>query len=220
MKQKLLIGSAIFSIFLGGLIPLSLMAWDPANPDDPAAHLAAQEALTFLGPKGGALIIKSSIHTLIGLALDTPHKGLEISGQVEALAKAIEDLGAKVTETEIQIYLSADFLFNFDESDLRPKAEAELGNVASVLKAYPMARVLIEGHTDAKGADIYNLTLSEKRASSIKRWLVEKGGANQQILLIKGWGKSKPIARNSNPDGSDNPKGRQKNRRVEITITR
>ena len=220
MKQELLISSAIFSIFLCGLFSLSLMAWDPANPDDPAAHLAAQEALTFLGPDGGALIIKSSIYALMGLALDPHNRGLEISGRVEALEKVIEELGAKVTKTEIQIPLSADFLFNFDKSDLRSKAEDDLVNVAAILKAYPMARVLIEGHTDAKGADIYNLTLSEKRASSIKQWLVDKGGANQKNLLTKGWGKSKPIARNSNPDGSDNPKGRQKNRRVEITITR
>lgn len=218
MKRQFAVCSAVIVTLLAGLASQPLLAWDPANPDDPAAHAAAKEALQALGPDRGALTIKSAIYTLVGLELGTQGKGLEISGQVEALEKVIEELGAKVTETEIKIELSADVLFDFDQSDLRPEPEADLNKVATVLKAHPKAIVLIEGHTDAKGADAYNLTLSEKRAASVKRWLVDKGGADGKHLVTKGWGKSKPVAPNAKPDGSDNPEGRQKNRRVEITI--
>ncbi|MBI3304316.1 MAG: OmpA family protein [Deltaproteobacteria bacterium] len=77
---------------------------------------------------------------------------------------------------------------------------------------------MIEGYTDAKGSDSHNLPLSQKRTDSVKDWLVTKGGINGEKLSTKGWGKAKPVAPNTNPDGSDNPEGRQKNRRVEVTV--
>jgi outer membrane protein OmpA-like peptidoglycan-associated protein len=52
----------------------------------------------------------------------------------------------------------------------------------------------------------------------VKSWLVQKGGVNGKQIKTKGWGKANPVAPNTNPDGSDNPDGRQKNRRVEITV--
>ena len=52
----------------------------------------------------------------------------------------------------------------------------------------------------------------------MKSWLVQKGGMNGNQIKTKGWGKANPVAPNTNPDGSDNPEGRQKNRRVEITV--
>jgi outer membrane protein OmpA-like peptidoglycan-associated protein len=78
--------------------------------------------------------------------------------------------------------------------------------------------VLIEGHTDGKGTHPYNIKLSENRAASVKKWLVENAGVSGSRITTRGWGETKPVAPNTNPDGSDNPAGRQKNRRVEITI--
>jgi OmpA-OmpF porin, OOP family len=75
----------------------------------------------------------------------------------------------------------------------------------------------LEGHTDAKGTDAYNQTLSEKRAQTVKDWLVAHG-ALPATTPIQGWGKRKPIAPNTKPDGSDDPAGRQKNRRVEVVV--
>jgi outer membrane protein OmpA-like peptidoglycan-associated protein len=90
--------------------------------------------------------------------------------------------------------------------------------VVEIIGQYPKARITIDGYTDAKGADAYNLQLSEKRAASVKSWLVQKGGVDGKRIKTKGWGKANPVAPNTNPDGSDNPEGRQKNRRVEITV--
>jgi outer membrane protein OmpA-like peptidoglycan-associated protein len=81
-----------------------------------------------------------------------------------------------------------------------------------------VSRISIDGYTDAKGLDAYNLQLSEKRATAVKSWLVQKGSVDAKRIKTKGWGKANPVASNTHPDGSDNPEGRQKNRRVEITV--
>lgn len=148
----------------------------------------------------------------------TELKGLSaaVGGKVAGLEAALKDLGAKVTEQEIRIELSADVLFDFDKADLRPEAGPSLEKVAAVLKSYPNATTLIEGHTDSKGNDQYNQQLSERRAASVKQALVARGTTNP--ITTRGWGEKKPVAPNTKPDGSDSPEGRQKNRRVEITV--
>ena len=76
----------------------------------------------------------------------------------------------------------------------------------------------IEGHTDSKGNDAYNQKLSERRAASVKTWFTDKEGLGKVQFATQGFGAKKPVASNTKPDGSDDPEGRQKNRRVEIVI--
>ncbi len=85
----------------------------------------------------------------------------------------------------------------------------------AVLKSYPTAKALIEGHTDGKGSDSYNQPLSERRAEAVRRCLIDHGATT--AMLTHGWGKTRPIVPNTKPNGADDPEGRQKNRRVEIT---
>ena len=143
--------------------------------------------------------------------------GVAAAGKTVGVEAALKDLGAKVTDTEIRIDLSADVLFDFDKATLKKDAEPSLQKVATVLKANPTAKVGIDGHTDGKGADAYNQTLSEQRAASVKQWLVT-AGVNGANITTRGWGKTKPVAHNAKPDGSDDPEGRAKNRRVEIVV--
>src|SRR3954470_6211533 len=84
---------------------------------------------------------------------------LDIVGVSLGVSGVLKDLGAKVTPEEIRIELSADVLFDFDKSDLKPDATGSLAKVADVINAYPAAPPLIEGHTDAKGTHPYNVTL-------------------------------------------------------------
>ena len=121
------------------------------------------------------------------------------------------------TATELKINLLGDILFDYDKADIRSAAEPTLMQVVGMIQHYPNANVLIEGHTDAKGSASYNQKLSEHRAESVKTWLVGKG-ISEQIIWTRGWGAAKPVAPNSKPNGADDPEGRQKNRRVEITI--
>jgi outer membrane protein OmpA-like peptidoglycan-associated protein len=62
------------------------------------------------------------------------------------------------------------------------------------------------------------MKLSDDRAASVKNWLVQNAGVSASRITTRGFGETKPVAPNTNPNGTDNPEGRQKNRRVEITI--
>ena len=146
--------------------------------------------------------------------------GIAVAGRSTELQRALKDLSAEDSPQQIKVNLSADLLFDFDKADIKPAAEPELQKVATILKSYPKAQVAIEGHTDGKGNDAYNQTLSEKRATTVADWLIKNGGVNGANLRTRGWGKTKPVAPNTEPDGSDNPDGRAKNRRVEITVTK
>ena len=147
-------------------------------------------------------------------------KILDVVGVTRGVNGLLSDLGAKVTDKQIQIALSADVLFDFDSFSLRPEATIALQKVAEVLKSYAPAPVLIEGHTDGKGDAAYNMTLSDRRAEAVKRWLTSPGEVEAKRMSSKGWGKTRPVAPNTTPDGADDPAGRQKNRRVEITVTK
>lgn len=143
---------------------------------------------------------------------------VEIGAEPVEIAAPVDNLTVTETETEIRIELSGDVLFDFDSADIRAEAEPVLVGVADVLKQHPDAAVTIAGYTDAKGSDSYNLALSERRAASVKVWLVENAGVDGAKLTTQGLGEANPVAPNTNPDGSDNPDGRQKNRRVEIAV--
>jgi outer membrane protein OmpA-like peptidoglycan-associated protein len=146
--------------------------------------------------------------------------GSAVAGAAVGLAAALKDLGAKVSATEIRIDLSADVLFDFDKAEIKKEAEAELQKLATVVKGHPDAQVTIEGHTDGKGTDAYNNALSEKRAAAVKTWLTANAQANAAKISTRGLGKTKPVSHNTKPDGSDDPEGRAKNRRVEIIVNK
>jgi outer membrane protein OmpA-like peptidoglycan-associated protein len=144
--------------------------------------------------------------------------GIAATGTTLGLEGALKELKAEVTAAEIKIDLAADVLFDFDKASIKKEAEPSLQHLATVLKANPGAAVTIEGHTDAKGADAYNQTLSEQRAASVKQWLVANAQVNGATIATRGWGKAKPVTPNARPDGSDDPEGRAKNRRVQIIV--
>ena len=78
-------------------------------------------------------------------------------------------------------------------------------------------RVRVEGHTDSKGSDAYNQRLSQRRAEAVVKYLIGKGIDPSRLEAV-GFGEGRPIAPNQNPDGSDNPTGRAKNRRTEFHV--
>ncbi len=115
--------------------------------------------------------------------------------------------------------VSGDVLFDFDSAEIRPSAEQALAQIAESLgERYPGKRVRIEGHTDDKGSDSYNLKLSKRRAEAVRAWLESEGGWDAEQAQVVGLGETHPVARNQRTDGSDDPAGRQLNRRVEIVV--
>jgi outer membrane protein OmpA-like peptidoglycan-associated protein len=134
-----------------------------------------------------------------------------------SVQQAITDLQAQKTSEGLRINLPENILFDFDKSDLRPTAKPTLQKLSVLLKN-DSAPTEIQGHTDSRGGDDYNQTLSERRANAVKDYLASNFQISSDRLTSKGFGKTQPIAPNTKPDGSDNPEGRQKNRRVEVII--
>ncbi len=151
--------------------------------------------------------------------LDLEKKQLELQRkQLEMEEAARKELQIKETEEAVTMKLEGDVLFDFDKADIKPEAERTLDKVGTVIAQFTGGKVLIEGHTDSKGSPDVNLGLSERRAEAVKDWLVKKKGVPESIITTRGFGETKPVAPNTNPDGSDNVQGRQQNRRVEITV--
>lgn len=106
-------------------------------------------------------------------------------------------------------------LFDFDRSDIRPDAAQTLDVFATALQAVEHRGMEVRGHTDAKGDDAYNQSLSERRANAVRDALQTRGVAGD--IGARGFGESQPVTPNT-LDGQDNPGGRQRNRRVEVFI--
>lgn len=146
-------------------------------------------------------------------------KVLDLVFKVEDVGGRVADLKVRETDSDIRIELAADVLFEFDKATLLPNAEATLTKAADFIRERGARSVRIEGHTDAKGDDAYNQRLSDRRAASVRQWLSRQGLVGLR-LTSKGLGETQPVAPNTKPDGSDDPDGRQKNRRVEIVIAK
>lgn len=122
----------------------------------------------------------------------------------------VEITNLRQTARGLVISLS-DVLFDVDKATIKPGAERSLERIAAVLEQYPDHDIAVEGHTDATGSDEYNQKLSEERAASVLRELVE-GGIDSNRITSVGFGESKPVATNATAAG------RQQNRRVEVVV--
>jgi outer membrane protein OmpA-like peptidoglycan-associated protein/tetratricopeptide (TPR) repeat protein len=107
--------------------------------------------------------------------------------------------------------------FGFSEKNLLKESTDELNDIANYMKKHPESKISIDGYTDSKGSDSYNQVLSSLRAAAALLYLNAKGVKSSR-MHAQGHGKNNPLAPNEHPDGSDNPEGRQQNRRVEFTL--
>jgi outer membrane protein OmpA-like peptidoglycan-associated protein len=151
--------------------------------------------------------------------LELEKKQLELQRkQLQIEETARKELQIKETEEAVTMNLESDVLFDFDKAEIKPEAEETLDKIGNVIAQFPEGKVLIEGHTDSTGSPDVNLGLSKRRAEAVKEWLVKKKGVPESIITTRGFGETKPVTSNTNPDGSDNVQGRQQNRRVEIRV--
>jgi outer membrane protein OmpA-like peptidoglycan-associated protein len=201
-------------------IPRVLTAQDAAERDpwDPAIVAASEAAVARLGAKRARDIRPTIVNVtglsagVAGVSTGVAGRGTGIVASVQEVQQAKKQLGAQETELELRVELPSDVLFDFDKADIRPNAAPTLAHVATLIRAYPAGRALMEGHTDAVSSDAYNQKLSERRAEAVKRWLVEKENIEASRLATRGLGESRPVADNRTDEG------RQKNRRVEVVI--
>ena len=108
--------------------------------------------------------------------------------------------------------------FGLDSFNINPTSAKELDKLVDILNDNPdIMKIELSSHTDSIASADYNQALSQRRAQSTVDYLVKKGIARER-LVARGYGESKPIARNTNRDGTDNPEGRAKNRRTQFQI--
>ncbi len=163
--------------------------------------------------KGG----NTALGAVIGAAVGGAAGGI-IGNNMDKQAQKIEQVlpGAEVVRTEEGINLildeSSKVTFEYNKTTLTPTAKTNLDKLVEVFKEFADTDLLIVGHTDNVGSQGYNLPLSEKRAASVKDYLVSKGIASSR-LTSQGKGLQEPIADNTTEAG------RAQNRRVEIAIT-
>ena len=157
-------------------------------------------------PAGAVLggVVGGVVGNVIGAKMDKQAKEIKETlpgAEVERVGE-----GIKVTMNESMVN------FAFDSSDLTSTAKANLDKLAEVLKNNPDTNINIYGHTDSKGTDAYNQSLSERRAAAVRNYLSAAGVGSARMMTM-GMGEKEPIATN------DTDAGRAQNRRVEFAIT-
>jgi outer membrane protein OmpA-like peptidoglycan-associated protein len=130
--------------------------------------------------------------------------------QATELQRQIDALNARPTDRGLVVTLG-DVLFTSGQADLKAGATGNLDKLVAFLNEYPSRTVMIEGYTDSVGSEDYNQGLSQRRADSVKTYLVGQGIGSVR-LVAAGKGENAPVA------GNDSAAGRQQNRRVEVII--
>jgi outer membrane protein OmpA-like peptidoglycan-associated protein len=184
---------------------------------------------TLLGTGGGAVvgaILGQAIShhakgTFIGAAIGAAIGGAGGYGVGKMMDNQEKEMRAVLAQSEaaavrregnlLSVTFKGDVTFDTNSAEVRPGLYNEINRVAGVLTQYPDTVIRVEGHTDSKGSDAYNMDLSKRRANNVKNLLVMRGVAEDRIEVV-GYGKTMPVATN------ETEAGRQKNRRVEIRI--
>lgn len=212
MKKGILILLAVIFIFGG-------CSTTPTKTEKGAGYGAAGGAIA--GALAGQLIGGDTEATLLGAAAGAAIGGAAGAGVGHMMDKQEQEMRQALAESEaaavrregnlLAIVLKGDVTFDFNSAKVNPGLYREIDRIAGVMIEYPRTNILVEGHTDSKGSEAYNMELSRRRAESVRDLLVEKGVSGTRISTT-GHGESMPVATN------DTPEGRQQNRRVEIKI--
>lgn len=139
--------------------------------------------------------------------------GAYMDVQEAKLRERLRGTGVSVTRAgdDLILNMPGNVTFETDRADIRPGFYEILNSVTLVLKEYDKTIIEVMGHTDSTGSEAYNQSLSERRASSVGRYLIAQGIDSRRVLM-QGFGKRFPIASN------DTVEGRQQNRRVELRL--
>lgn len=171
-----------------------------------------------IGSAIGALsggILGNEIDNIDAQVADKESRIAEQERQIQENQRLLNELrkrGADVRSTERGVVINLpDVLFEFDKAQLTEEARRTVADISAELRQLPERHISVEGHTDSVGTLVYNQRLSEGRARNVAEALLANGIPRKQVATV-GYGETDPIASNSTP------RGRQRNRRVEIII--
>ncbi len=137
--------------------------------------------------------------------------GRQMDKKAEEIARELDGVTIQRVEEGIAVSFDSGILFDFDSSDLRTEARANLRKLAQIMSEDDDTNLMIVGHTDSVGDENYNLGLSERRARSAANYMIIQG-LDRSRVSIEGRGEYEPI------DTNETDEGRQNNRRVEVAI--
>ncbi len=168
------------------------------------------ENYSLVGETDGYLV-KRGPYTTLG-------KSVDVSTLKELITNVTLDTLLVLDRLQKDVFFQLkNIYFGYDSANIRKESSKELDKLVDLLNDNPEIKIEMASHTDSVGTFDYNINLSQRRAQSTVNYLIKKGIAPER-LVAKGYGESKPIARNTNRDGTDNPDGRQRNRRTEFKI--
>ena len=174
---------------------------------------------TAAGGAAGAVIGRASGNTAMGAIIGAAVGGAtgavignQMDKQAEEIKKTVPDAKVERVGEGIVVEFSSNVLFAFDKSDLSSDSKVNLQKLVTVLDTYPDTDIEVQGHTDSKGSNSYNMSLSERRAKAVTGYLTDKD-ITAGRLTTKGFGETAPKYEN------DTESDRAKNRRVEFLIT-
>lgn len=163
-----------------------------------------------IGKKAG----NTAVGAIIGAAVGGTAGGFigkRMDKQAAEIQNAIPNAEVIREGEGIIVKFDSGILFDFDKFALKDAAKANIQSLASSINQYPGTDIKVIGHTDSRGTEQYNMTLSEKRAAAVKAYAVSQGVPAARLITV-GKGFSEPIADNATDEG------RAANRRVEIVI--
>jgi outer membrane protein OmpA-like peptidoglycan-associated protein len=208
------------SVFLCVLLLAGCAAQEPQTKTQKGAIYGAAGGAA-AGAVIGQVAGRNTKSTLIGSAIGAAVGGLGGAGIGRMMDNQERDMRSALASSEaaavsregnlLAVTFKGDVTFDTNSTVVRPGLQSELNRVAGVMNQYPNTLVRVEGHTDSKGSNEYNMDLSNRRAIAVKSLLVQRGIADSRIDVV-GYGETMPVATN------DTEAGRQKNRRVEIKI--
>ncbi len=169
--------------------------------------------------RGRHLVVAASVLILWPHA--PSHAQADLERRILDLERRVVPYDGRVQEvegTEVTVSLDGDVLFELDKAELTPAAQAALTELAAQLDDSATGAVSVVGHTDALGTDEYNIDLSNRRAQNVRDFLAAAVEEDFEFR-VDGRGEAEPVAPNTTPNGSDDPEGRRRNRRVEVTFT-
>lgn len=205
MTRSRLVHAAAVAVLLAAGCTASDEAASP-----PAAQPAPDSALEAADQPLSALVARPAPASQLG------GDAVAVS-DLERIEQLRDALDAEPLEGDTLVALPGDVLFAFDEPEVTTAGRDTLADVAELITLEDPPAVRVEGHTDSVGSAAYNQDLSQRRAQAAAQVLVENG-IDATLLQVSGFGEERPVAPNTDPDGSDDPEGRQRNRRVEVVL--
>ncbi|GHD52020.1 Outer membrane protein OmpA [Marinobacter persicus] len=214
MKKTIL----AFAIATTGLT--GCMTYDPYTGEEKVSSATKGSVIGAIGGAAvGAATSSSSDRgkgALIGAASGAAVGGgigYYMDRQEAQLRRQLEGTGVRVVRNgdQIELVMPGNITFDTDQSSIRPGFVDTLESVALVLEEFDKTTIQIEGHTDSTGSDSYNQLLSERRASSVRDFLLNRGIEPRRTRAV-GYGERYPVASN------ETASGREQNRRVELTL--